>query len=196
MIYPPDFTFPDRKADTAQYAATSIAGLAPARRTVVQAGGCAGLWPMALAAHFEHVYTFEPEPTNFACLRQNVATLQNVYAYDYALSDRRGMTGLDRPKQGAGLWHLSGEGHIPVVTLDEFLGDLPACDALVLDVEGSEPAVLRGAERLIASHRPVLWVEFLRNTTEIEGVLAAYGYTRPARGVGGDCYSVHTSRAH
>lgn len=193
MTYPPDFTHPLQKTLVAHQAAASIAGLAPAHRAVVQAGGCSGLWPLALAAHFAQVVTFEPEPANFACLRANVASAPNVSAFDYAIGDTRGMVGVTRPKAQAGLWRVDGEGEIPMVTLDEFVGDLPV-DAIVLDVEGHEVLALRGAERLIETHRPLLWFEYLNHRSAINDFLAAHDYTPPAHALGGDCYSVHVSR--
>lgn len=193
MIYPPDFTNPVAKLETAQYAAECIAGLASARRAVVQAGGCAGLWPLALSTYFEHVYTFEPEPNNFRCLVANVASATNISAFEYALGETHACVGMTRPKAQAGLWRVNGDGEIPMVALDDVLGDA-VIDALVLDVEGSEVQALRGADRLIVTHRPLLWFEFLSNASAIEAFLASHGYTRPARGAGGDHYSVHLSQ--
>lgn len=194
-MFPPDFTGPVLKTATARCAAESIANLAPARRAVVQAGGCSGLWPLVLAMHFERVYTFEPAPTNFECLRMNIADTPTISAFAGALGATSRYVGMTRPKPKAGLWRVEGEGDIPMVALDHFLGDV-AVDAIVLDVEGSEVSALQGAVRLIDAYRPLLWFEAIHNTDALEAFVAAHGYTRPARGMGGDCYSVHTSRVH
>lgn len=193
MTYPPDFTFPKEKQITAHVAAQTIAQVAPGRRAVVQAGGCAGFWPLALAVHFERVYTFEPEPMNFRCLIENIRDFPSIQAYDYALAEARGLTGLTRPKAKAGLWRLDGAGDIPMVPLDDVLGDRPI-DAIVLDVEGAEVRAWQGATRVITAQRPLLWFEYLENTAAIDACLAAHGYIRPVPGVGGDYYSVHASR--
>lgn len=193
MTYPPDFTFPAEKQVTAQVAAQCIAGLASGHRAVVQAGGCSGLWPIALAHYFARVYTFEPEPINFLCLEANVKATPNVSAFECALGDRSTSVGMTRPKVGAGLWRVEGEGDIPMHTIDHVLGDV-AVDAIVLDIEGYEVQALRGAERVIERDRPVLWFEFLHHTADIETFLAEHGYTAPARGVGGDSYSIHHTR--
>lgn len=193
MTYPPDLTRPQEKTVTAQVAAQAIADLVPLRRVVVQAGGCAGLWPLALAHYFDKVFTFEPAPQNFACLRANIAAAPNVVAARCALGDRCASVGLARDKAQAGLWRVEGEGAVAMVPLDDVLGDTPV-DALVLDIEGSEVQALCGAARLIATHRPVLWFEFLHHTTAIEDFLRAHDYTAPLTGIGGDCFSVHTSR--
>lgn len=195
MTYPPDFTFPAQKHLAAHVAAQSIAGLASGRRAVVQAGGCAGLWPLALSQYFAHVYTFEPAPGNFQCLRANVAGTPSITACATALGETTAAVRLTRPKAQAGLWRVDGDGDIPMVRLDDVLEDTPI-DALVLDVEGSEVATWRGAERLIEAHRPLLWFEYLQHTAAIDAFLAAHDYTAPVRGVGGDCYSVHASRVH
>lgn len=193
MIYPPDFTYPWKKCWVAHNAAETIAKLSLKRRVVVQAGGCAGLWPVKLAEHFEQVYTFEPDPTNFKYLQANIADSPNISAFDCALSDTRKLVGLTRPKPKAGLWQIDGEGEVQAVTLDDFLGDV-VVDAIVLDVEGHEVQAWRGAERLIAKHRPLLWFEFLHNGPEIEAFLAEHDYIFPAKGLDRDAFSVHSSR--
>src|SRR5688500_14954207 len=148
MTFPPDFTVPKQKQVTAQVAAHAIANLALERRAVVQAGGCSGLWPVALAHYFDRVYTFEPAPENFRYLRANVAALPNVVACACALGETHKRVGLTRPKPRAGLWRVDGDGEIQMVPLDAVLGEAPI-DALVLDVEGAEVLALQGAARVI-----------------------------------------------
>jgi FkbM family methyltransferase len=194
MIFPPDFTYPERKTEVAAYVAGAIAVLAPARRVVVQAGGCAGLWPVALAKWFDQVYTFEPEPENYRCLQANIAGHPGITAQPIALGDRHATVGLTRHKPQAGLWRVLGAGDIPMAPLDDLI-DGPV-DALVLDVEGSEPAAWRGAAQLIAKWRPLLWFECLTHPAMMAQDLAAMGYGPPQQGHGGDWYSIHQSRMH
>lgn len=197
MIFPPDFTFPEQKTAIANLAAKVISVLAPDRRVVVQAGGCAGLWPLALSHYFDRVYTFEPEPVNFDCLRQNVKTTENISVFDYALGDKRGYVGLTRPKAKAGLWRVGGDGEIQMVTLDDFIDGDVVVDALVLDVEGHEVQVWKGAERLIAKHHPLLWFEGIHNTEAINEFLKSHGYGQPIVGMNHDYFSIHeTRKAH
>lgn len=190
FVWPPDFKNWMGKTEIAESAANMIARLCPQRRVVVQAGGCSGLWPLTLAQHFGHVYTFEPAATNFTCLQQNIAGVPNISAFNHALSDTRRLVEMTRTKPRAGMWEVGGPGDTLAVTLDDFLGDI-AVDALVLDVEGSELPAWRGAEQMITKHRPLLWFEFNRNVPAIEAWLADHGYTRPRRSIGRDSYSTY-----
>lgn len=181
------------KTRVAVQAAALIAQLAPARRTVVQAGGCSGLWPLALSHYFDRVYTFEPSPENFAYLTANVASRANVIASPCALGETSRRVGLARPRPQAGLWRVEGDGEIPMQALDDVLGDEPV-DALVLDVEGSELAAWRGAARVIDTHRPLLWFEYLSHRDALDAFLSAHGYTTPVPTLGSDACSAHESR--
>ena len=59
------------------------------RRVCVQAGGHVGIYAVALAEHFDRVYTFEPEPENWECLCANLeerVTHDRIIARNIALS--------------------------------------------------------------------------------------------------------------
>ena len=197
MIFPPNFTHPEKKIAVSIIAAKVIAALAPSRRVVVQAGGCSGLWPLALAQHFRRVITFEPEPNNYTCLRENTKHVSNILAHNCGLGEERKRVGLTRPREKAGLWTVDGEGEIEILPVDYVFDFITNLDALVLDVEGSELSVLRGAEQAIAANHPLLWFEYLHNTEPIDRFLESHGYLPAIRGIGKDCYSVHASaRVH
>jgi FkbM family methyltransferase len=138
----------------------------PERRVVVQAGGCLGIFPKYLAGFFEHIFTFEPDTENVACMRHN-ARETNIQVFQAALGDTIGTVGLSRkrrdgkPNQHAGIVHVSGPGDVPLITLDSL--DLPTCDLVYLDVEGGELAALRGGLDLITRCRPVIAVEVNKN---------------------------------
>lgn len=188
LMIPMELTYPMRKLGAAQRAAAAIAALAPRRRGVFQAGGCAGFWPLALAGWFDRVYTCEPAPDNFACLAVNVAETPSVRARACAVGDADRSVGLSRPKAQAGLWTVDGDGPIPMTTIDALVGDAPI-DAIALDIEGGEAAALHGAARVIATYRPVIWLEWLRNTAALTTWLGAHDYAPPVPGLGADWYS-------
>lgn len=62
---------------------------------------------------------------------------------------------------------------VGTVTLDRLLHSWERCDLIKIDVEGSEPRVIRGALATIEKYRPLLLVEFLpRHCDDAEGWLA------------------------
>lgn len=122
----------------------------------VQAGGHCGVWPRDLGVEFGAVYTFEPDPVNFHCLCAN-APAQNVFKFNAALGDKRGLVDLDRRPANCGAHQVSGPGRIPVLMIDD-LG-LSSCDLIYLDIEGYELPALKGAHRTIQAFRPVIAVE-------------------------------------
>jgi FkbM family methyltransferase len=120
------------------------------------------------------VIAFEPLPRNFAILEGLVREnrLGNVEVRREAVSDRSGVLRFEAPAAAGnyGVGRIAhgdaprqGQGQIEVssVVLDERFGpgDLPGLRLVVMDVEGFEPDVLRGARRLIASLRPFLILE-------------------------------------
>lgn len=193
VIFPADFTNAADKAEVAFVAAAVIAKLVTEHRTVVQAGGCSGLWPLALSTHFEQVITFEPHPDNFACLSANTEARSNVMAVNAAVGNRECTVGLSRTKAQAGLWRVDGEGDIPMLRIDDIVGEVPV-DALVLDVEGSELQAMQGAARTIERDHPLIWFECAEHHDEILALLQSYGYVTPRSGIYLDYYSVHASR--
>ncbi len=129
--------------------------LAKARTLAVQAGGNVGVWAAYLAKRFDRVVTVEPDATNYECLKRNVPA--NVEHYQAGFGSEEGSIGLALVAGNAGAHYATPEGGIPVATIDGL--DLCACDLLILDVEGSEPAALYGAEQTIRKFRPVVMFE-------------------------------------
>ena len=126
------------------------------RKLAFQAGGNMGVWANDLVAYgFDEVWTVEARWENYICLLRNVAP--EVKAIWAALGAMPGTTGMAVDPRNAGGCFLSGEGRIPVITIDSL--ELPACDFLALDIEGSEPMAITGARDTIARFRPVILVE-------------------------------------
>lgn len=131
-------------------------GFTDRREVAVQAGGNVGVWASKLAKFFGTVYTFEPDPVNFHCLEQNCPG-DNIIKIKAALLDRPGDVGLVTDPGNVGAHYIGPGNYMRATALDEL--DLPACDYLCLDIEGSEPLALRGAEQTIRRHRPLIHIE-------------------------------------
>ena len=149
------------------------------------------------------VHAFEPVPETFALLEHNVRAARwgHVAIYPLALSDASGHALMGIPAYGGGggenLYesHLldrneSGtEGERPVAvekgTLDTCLPRIEGRLALIkIDVEGHEAAVVRGARKLLESHRPALVIEVNTDPDEPDssaskmfGQLQSLGYS-------------------
>lgn len=67
--------------------------------------------------------------------------------------------------------------NVPTVTLDSLLGAFPAPGIVKIDVEGAEPLVLQGAERLLSECRPIIYVEVSpEHADAVTGLLRRCGY--------------------
>jgi len=111
------------------------------------------------------VIAVEPNPDNVQLLYRGILLngFTNVEVLPLAATDHRAVFSLsgrsntelvdpDSPDTNGRL--------VQSVVLDEVLHDLPRLDLVKMDVEGHEPAALRGLLRLVATHRPTLVVEF------------------------------------
>lgn len=128
----------------------------PKRGVVVQAGGNVGVLAMALAKHFDKVYTFEPDDDNFRCLVYNV-TAKNVVKTQVALGEAQGRAGMNVFPANCGSHAIEGAGDTLIETVDSL--NLDSCDLIILDVEGYEFFALKGAAQTIKRCRPTIAIE-------------------------------------
>lgn len=185
------FTWPETDYECAAVAWAWLSDLdrgiaySKARTVALQAGGNCGVWPKALARHFERVYTWEPDPDNFYCLAQNV-TEANVVKFQAALGHKPGWVDLNRRAENVGAYTVKPGGMLPTMRIDD-LG-LDACDLIYLDVEGSELNALRGAAVTIDRYKPIIAIEenelceqFGVSRGEVGLWLQTFGYREIAR---------------
>ena len=149
------------------------------RRVCVQAGGNCGVYPLALAKHFEKVITFEPDAENIACLRRNV-TLDNVAIINAALGAETGTCTVKVVEaDNCGAHKTVADGDVEVWTIDDLR--LDACDLIWLDIEGAEADAIKGARATIEKFSPIIVLE-----EKGHGPLAVLpGYVRKMR-IGND----------
>lgn len=127
--------------------------------TVVQAGGGMGMYPRLLSRMFKWVYTFEPDVNNFYCLVNNCGN-DNIIKMQAALGeDHRLVTILNPSTSNCGTHRVQGhdDARIPQLCIDDL--DLRAIDLIMLDVEGYELNVLKGAEKAIKRFKPTIQAE-------------------------------------
>lgn len=147
---------------------------------VVDVGAHVGIYTKILSqlvGDTGQVIAFEPLPSTYAILANNVARLRlkNVHTFNLAISDRCGTASMEvaRYTQNAdGSYfakivtdtNASGLKTVQVntTTLDLALSDV-SCPArfVKIDVEGHELQCIRGAERVVSQFHPALFVEVL-----------------------------------
>ncbi|MDI1356500.1 MAG: FkbM family methyltransferase [bacterium] len=147
-----------------------------------------------------YIYAFEPMPSAYQFLLQNISLNQyhNIKPMKLALSNEKGRAtfySIANPKFKE-LPQLTGDGslnnaasgnsfkvnfEVDIDTLDNFVaGHLgnEKIDLIKLDTEANEHKVLAGADHVLRFHRPIIQCEILKNQieTEMESILADYDY--------------------
>ncbi|MFJ7899242.1 FkbM family methyltransferase [Streptomyces sp. NPDC096198] len=164
---------------------TRLADLCPEGcRTAVDVGGWYGPWTHRLARRADRVVTVEPVP-HLARLLSATAPA-NVRVVPAAASDHQGTAGLWLPPGDEGDRGVSSlvrrdiharSFEVPCVTLDGL--ELHDVGFVKIDVDGNEPAVLRGARDILTRDRPALFIELesrIQPITPVVGFLADLGY--------------------
>jgi FkbM family methyltransferase len=135
-----------------------------------------------------HVHAFEAEPTNFQRLQENIACndFTNLMPHHLAMWSEKSKELYSRRDPDSGQSDVHGsksESHIPVstTTIDHFLHSqkISTIDIMKLDVEGSEPDVLKGAkETLQTGSITFLIFEYIKEDSgrSICDTLSSYGY--------------------
>ncbi|UGY91213.1 FkbM family methyltransferase [Streptomyces gobiensis] len=163
-----------------------LADFCPPGGTAVDIGGWYGPWTRRLARRADRVVTVEPVPHLAQLLR--ATTPPNVEVHHAAAGDHAGTATLWLPPDGRGDRGVSSlvrrDGvhgtplEVPSLTLDS-LG-LTDVTLLKIDVDGSELAVLHGAEATIRRCRPALFIELetrIQPLAPVLDLLSAHGYT-------------------
>lgn len=106
-----------------------------------------------------HVYSYEPNPNIYKILLDNVGIngfepTGHAHTYNLAVSDAEGQVEfslLDISGHNSMFHQSTGDKRIKVdaVSLDNHIGNLTHIDVVKIDVEGAEPLVLKGMEKII-----------------------------------------------
>jgi FkbM family methyltransferase len=170
----------------------------------VDCGANYGIHTLAMARQVGstgRVISFEPQPAIFSALHTNIALndFPWVEPKNMGVGARSGFFDVPLRVQNSGAFSLRDAGfsrsgttsevkrRIPVVSLDEAMASYPCPSVLKIDVEGMELEVLKGAESILFSCSPVIFLEyhFVRSrddalserTPEILQILWDHGYS-------------------
>jgi FkbM family methyltransferase len=152
---------------------------------MVDVGANIGTHTIALAPLFGSTLAFEPNPIVSLVAKANIqaAGIDNAQIETLGLSDHKATERL-AVHPGAFSWGVFGRNDWPTVetqvaTGDEMLSDRHSSVGFIkIDVEGHEPAVLRGLSNVMQSDRPIIAFEALdkRATAESLHILRQHGY--------------------
>jgi FkbM family methyltransferase len=152
--------------------------------------------PLALAVGPSgRVLTIEPSPENVERLESNLELngLENVVVEPIAVGDKAGQLvlqlasdpGFHSTAEIAESRAVEGNLTVRAETLDQvwLRAHAPAVSFIKIDTEGSEDAVLRGAEQILQACHPVLLVEAKgdERVRELDSWLDGFGYARKRR---------------
>jgi FkbM family methyltransferase len=169
-----------------------IQEIASRARTVLDIGAHVG-WYGLLAKQVNpkvDVWAFEPNPPVLQRLRENIALNGvMVHVVAAAASDVNGTAifyeGAPGLSSSSGLRPEVGGMHsfrVSTVTIDSIVAanNIENIDLVKIDVEGHEPAVLRGMQNVLETMRPYIIFEvgqMVDNVLESGTILARYGYS-------------------
>lgn len=105
---------------------------------------------------YSKIFAFEPDAQNLERCRQVAREhdIQNIEFYQAGLYDCAGQAGFSAGGTSSSRLDQAGDTAIPLVTLDEIVGDT-VVSFLKMDIEGAEAAALRGAAHTIRRDRPL-----------------------------------------
>jgi FkbM family methyltransferase len=136
------------------------------------------------------VLAIEPEKRNVQALQRAVESSEfgsNVTILQKVAADAPGQLYLDINEANPGDHRLSPRGiQVAAITLDQIINDLgwSNISLIKIDVQGAEPLVLRGAERILQTIKPPFFIEifdqglrgFDSSANELIRFMELYGY--------------------
>ncbi len=133
----------------------------------------------AIKCNAEKVFAFEPQRRMFGLLQGVAKNIKNILPVNIAFSDSSQERVLQIPLQGTGRYtpaasfeelhenNLKKE-KVMVDTVDNFVdkNNLAKLDFIKCDTEGHEFAVFKGAQKTLATLRPILYIEVKEATKD------------------------------
>lgn len=135
--------------------------------TVFDIGSNIGYHARAFASQCRAVYCFEASPQHHELLVHNMAGVDHGHIWHAAVTDHLGHAGIyhfdTTVRANYGMLQINDHGDIrvPAVTIDHLVSarHVAPPTLIKIDVEGHEPAALRGARNTIREYHPVVYFE-------------------------------------
>lgn len=152
------------EAETSRFIRSHVKG-----GVALDVGAHIGYYSRLLSPLVDVVYAFEPDPRNYALLKENTKRFKNIVPLNLAVSDKSGEQPFFLVKNSTFRHSLMDEGGgeriaVKTVALDEMseFRDKRVSFAKI-DVEGHEQSVLRGMAEIIAVSHPLIIAEMPLN---------------------------------
>ena len=167
------------------------------RNIALDVGANIGTHALRFAQYFSRVHAFEPNPDVFRQLQSNAELNQlPLTNHPIGLADSNALLDFhltEHPNAGLGTFSKDEQYDVPiqvigkarVVRADDYLTDslMGRVDAVKIDIQGFEPAALRGMREILRDNRPFIWLEVGASTLsqlgsrELLGELIPFPFT-------------------
>jgi FkbM family methyltransferase len=155
------------------------------------------------------VVAFEPVHDNCELIHMSLMEngFNNVEVHPYAVADKKQVLALRIDGSDGTIIQgdlIVGQPIPPhdelaqAITLDDFLRNEPKVDLIKVDVEGAEARALRGMQRLVQQHHPVIFTELFPTLLEMNSNTSAESYLDNIRSLGYELFvlPVDGNRSH
>jgi len=167
-------------ADTSQYICEGF--LPTVGSVVIDGGACEGSTAVKFVDMGCNVYAFEMDRENFK-LAEKVAKEKNFIVENFGLGSHRHKILYNHDIEHIGITRASEFGReiADIITLDEYIIDhkISKVDFIKLDTEGAELDIIKGAQNVIFSQKPILAVSVYHKTEHIWKIAKYIKFIRP-----------------
>lgn len=153
-------------------------------KVYLDCGANSGIESISYLNDFGTIHSFEPDSTNYICLRENLKHYSNCNNHKVALSHENSTATLVNYESGR-VNHLDflptvrgrrviGTSTVATRTLDSY--DFTNVSYIKIDVEGGEYDLLQGAKDILKNNNPLIKIEISNRHNEVVDLLLSMGY--------------------
>ncbi|MEG5136508.1 MULTISPECIES: FkbM family methyltransferase [unclassified Microcoleus] len=108
------------------------------------------------------VIAFEPNPLNLQLMYASIVEnrFSNITVYPLAVSDSQQILGFSTESSNGNVSNINNEMFVPAIKGDDLLVQEKQINLIKLDIEKHEPWAIRGMDKTIKKHRPIIITEF------------------------------------